>query len=225
MTQANPSNEIPLSGGRTNAGIVRIGNTVHRPMRLNSEFVQELLRHLHDNGCTFVPEPLGFDNKGREIVSYIEGDVPSELELYDDETLTNAAQIIRIYHNATRAFLLNSKLEVICHNDLSPCNFVFRNGLPVGIIDFDAAAPGLRVMDLAYAAWLWLDIGNNDINPREQKRRLELFSKAYGMNLTSVLKSIKQRQQMLVPEGQHSGNLAMAKWAKACYEWTNKNLC
>jgi Ser/Thr protein kinase RdoA (MazF antagonist) len=28
--------------------------------------------------------------------------------------------------------------ETVCHNDLSPCNFVFRDGSPVAMIDFDA---------------------------------------------------------------------------------------
>ena len=44
------SNEIPLSGGRTNIGVVRTGNTVHRPMHPNSEFVQELFQHLKQGG-------------------------------------------------------------------------------------------------------------------------------------------------------------------------------
>ncbi|WP_165504856.1 phosphotransferase [Rhizobium pisi] len=44
--------------------------------------------------------------------------------------------------------------EVVYHNDLSPCNFVFRQQIPVAIIDFDAASFGRRVYDLGYAAWL-----------------------------------------------------------------------
>ena len=111
-------------------------------MRPNSEFVQELLKHVYNQGCDFVPEPLGFDDKGREIVSFIEGDVPSELGFHDDNVLISASKMIRAYHDATRGFVATSKLEVICHNDLSPCSFVFREGKPIGIIDFDSVAPG-----------------------------------------------------------------------------------
>jgi hypothetical protein len=74
--------EAPLMGGRTNVGIVRIGKNVHRPTRPNSEFIQELLAHVRTQGCHFFPEPLGFDDKATEILSFIKGDVPSELGFY-----------------------------------------------------------------------------------------------------------------------------------------------
>jgi aminoglycoside phosphotransferase (APT) family kinase protein len=47
-----------------------------------------------------------------------------------------------------------ASIEVACHNDLSPCNTMFRNGQPVALTDFDPAAPGSRAFDLGYAAWL-----------------------------------------------------------------------
>jgi tRNA A-37 threonylcarbamoyl transferase component Bud32 len=225
MTRANALDEIPLSGGRVNVGVVRVENTLHRPMRPNSEFIQELLGHLRKNGCGFVPEPLGFDNKGREILSYIEGDVPRDLGMYDDETLMVAAKMIRTFHDAARGFLSDAKLEVICHNDLSPCNFVFRDGRPVGIIDFDAAALGSRTMDIGYAAWLWLDLGNDEVNVTEQKRRFELFLKSYGgINFNLVTKAMLSRQKMLMLEGERLGNSAMAAWVKESYGWTLEHL-
>jgi Ser/Thr protein kinase RdoA (MazF antagonist) len=220
----NPT-ETLLLGGRTNVGIVRIGNTVSRPSRPNSEFIQELLGHLHKNGCGFVPEPLGFDNKGREMLSYIEGDVPSDLGMYDDDSLATTAKMIRSYHDASRGFVTASKPEVICHNDLSPCNFVFREGKPVAMIDFDAAAPGSIAMDLGYAAWLWLDLGSDDFSVKEQQRRFELFLNAYGKNnLKLVKEAMLSRQKILMLEGKRLGNVAMAAWAENSYHWTIKDL-
>ena len=37
---------IALTGGRTTTGVVRIGNTVHRPISARAAFVHEVLRHL-----------------------------------------------------------------------------------------------------------------------------------------------------------------------------------
>ncbi|MFD1729234.1 phosphotransferase [Rhizobium viscosum] len=68
---------------------------------------------------------------------------------------------------------------MVCHNDLSPCNFVFSAGRPLAIIDFDSASPVPRMHDLGYAAWMWLDLGDDDIEPDLQRRRLTLFCKAY----------------------------------------------
>jgi serine/threonine protein kinase len=225
MNQENALDELPLLGGRVNVGVVRIGDRVHRPMRPNSEFVQELLGYVHCQGCNFVPRPLGFDNKGREMLSFIEGDVPSDLGVYDDDVLEAAAKMIRVYHDASKGFMLHPKLEVICHNDLSPCNFVFREGKPIAIIDFDAAAPGPVAMDLGYAAWLWLNLGDDDFSASEQQRRFNLFVEAYGeVNLKAVLEATLLGQKMLVAEGERLGKTAMTEWASHSYEWTLEHL-
>ena len=55
-----------------------------------------------------------------------------------------------------------------------PCNFVFRDGRPVGIIDFDAAAPGPRLRDVGYAIFLWLNLGSAVVLP-------EVFLKAVAV--------------------------------------------
>ena len=46
-----------------------------------------------------------------------------------------------------------SRPRSICHNDFAPYNLAFRDGLPVGAIDFEAASPGPRAWDLAYLAY------------------------------------------------------------------------
>jgi aminoglycoside phosphotransferase (APT) family kinase protein len=222
MTRAT-FDEIPLTGGRTNAGIVRIGSSVHRPPRPNSEFVQTFLAHLHERGFDAAPKPLGRDEKGREVLSFIEGDVPSDLGIYDDDVLVAAAKLIRAYHDASSGFIPH--FEIVCHNDLSPCNFVFREGKPVAIIDFDAAAPGSRVMDLGYVAWLWLNLGDEDVDGLQQQHRLQLFSSAYGEeNVEKVVEAILLRQTMLIYEGKRLGNTGLLEWAQSCQEWTIKNL-
>ena len=65
-----------LAGGRTSPGVVRIGNTVHRPVRRWTTTVHAVLRHLERAGFTEAPRVLGFDDAGREVLTYLQGRRP-----------------------------------------------------------------------------------------------------------------------------------------------------
>jgi len=47
--------EIPLAGGQQTPGVVRIGDTVRRPMGPNAPFDHELLRYLEEVGFDGAP--------------------------------------------------------------------------------------------------------------------------------------------------------------------------
>lgn len=228
VTQTRP-NETLLIGGRTTLGVVRVGDTVRRPLGSSSHFVSHLLRHLVVVGFDGVPRALGRDDQARDILTWIDGDVPSELSTHSDEVLAAAARLIRYYHDATAALVDSPAaravgIEVVCHNDLSPCNFVFRTGLPVAIIDFDAAAPGTRCRDLGYAAWLWLDLGNSELAAPEQIRRFRVFLDAYGSGPSDadVVSAMLDRQVQLASQGRTNGNPAMTQWADDCRAWVQR---
>jgi hypothetical protein len=69
--------EEQLAGGIANLGkVVRVGDTVRRPASAFTGSIVALLQHLHDVGFDHVPRPLGIDEQGREVWSFIEGDVP-----------------------------------------------------------------------------------------------------------------------------------------------------
>jgi len=189
--------------------------------------VRALLRHLEAAGFDGAPRYLGADESAREIYSYIPGVVPPELGEHDDKTLENAARLIRTYHDATALLFATPSaqkicIEVVCHNDLSPCNTVFRDGRPVALIDFDAAAPGSRSYDLGYAAWLWLDLGNPDRSAEEQVQRLRVFLAAYGSGPSEaeVIGAALERQAILIAEAKRTGNTATSDWAANCSRWT-----
>jgi len=62
------------------------------------------------------------------------------------------------------------------HGDADPDNCVVKDGLPVGFIDFDAAHPGPRIWDVAYAVYRFAPLPGPENpesfgTPREQGRR------------------------------------------------------
>jgi hypothetical protein len=190
-------------------------------VRNNSEFVRALLLYLTEVGFEGVPQFLGVDEQGRDSFSYLKGKVPADLGPFEDRVVVAAARLIRSYHDATVAFA--GSAEVVCHNDLSPCNAVFVSGIPVALIDFDAAAPGTRLWDLGYAAWLWLDIGNQEMSGHEQQRRLSLFVGAYDPELAieDVLETMLARQRSLMGD---PGDPDRSAWAADCFAWTRDEL-
>jgi Ser/Thr protein kinase RdoA (MazF antagonist) len=173
--------EIPLEGGRITPGVVRVGDTVRRPTNPNSPFVHELLLDLEKAGFDAAPRFLGIDERGREILSYREGWVPDNIRRsFADPVLEEAARLLRRYHDVTAGW---RGAEVVCHNDISPVNFLFDGDLPVSLIDFDLAAPGERLRDLAYGLFLWLALEDGGLPLRTQARRTHVFLNAYGMEV------------------------------------------
>ncbi|MFJ6789632.1 phosphotransferase [Streptomyces angustmyceticus] len=174
--------EIPLTGGRITEGVVRVGDTVRRPVGPHSPFVHRLLRHLADVGSDAAPRLLGIDPKGREILSFQQGATVTEFRARDwsPAQISAAAHLLRRLHDATAGTPVAGGEETVCHNDFSPPNVAFVDGLPVCAFDFDQAAPGPRTRDLAYAAWLWL-LGADIAAPLDhQLALLRTFLDAYG---------------------------------------------
>lgn len=132
------------------------------------------------------------------------------------------------------------KKAIVCHNDLSPCNFLFAGGtaeeLPNALIDWDAAAIGAPLDDLAYAAWLWLDLGNEDAEPRQSGERIERMLEAYllagsagaassppfrlpdGPEFLSRIRGQMQRVEKAVFPSEEQTN-ATRRWAASCESW------
>jgi hypothetical protein len=94
--------ETSLLGGRLTPGIVRVGNTVHRPPKGNATFVHDLLLFLENQGFRYAPRFLGTDEQSRDILSYLEGQTrPDSGSGLADDLLLQAARVIRIYHDIT----------------------------------------------------------------------------------------------------------------------------
>jgi Ser/Thr protein kinase RdoA (MazF antagonist) len=217
--------ETPFSGGRITEGVVRVENTVRRPRQANAELVRRLLGRLEELGLELAPRYRGIDEQGREMFSFLEGDVPDELDAgYSDATLVAAARLIRRFHDATAGSPLAVGCEVVCHGDLSPCNAVFRGDMPVALIDFDNAAPGKRLDDLGYALFLWLNVGTDGPSPAEQARRIRVFCEAYRVPAgAGIVAAISSAVAANVERLRQEGRRADVEWWQAQLDWVEQH--
>lgn len=192
--------EQELTGG--NSGPVhRIGDEVLRPAGVWTPAVHRLLEVLVSAGVPGVPTPRGLTDDGRERVGFVPGIVPQypmPRWIWDERVLVDAALLLRRLHDATADRLeelpgpwrsaTREPVEVIRHHDFAPYNLVFDDGRLAGVIDFDFAAPGPRLWDLAYLAYRLVPLsGAEDVGDGfdEQTRlgRLSVLFEAYGLPL------------------------------------------
>jgi hypothetical protein len=192
--------EHVLHGGTANRGlVVRVGDTVRRPLRRTSPATHALLRHLADVGFEGAPRFLGVDDRGREVLTFLPGTpvVPPYPDwALTDGALASVAHLLRAYHRAVSTFDPSPYRwppsppgayteGLVGHNDLNLDNVVFRGGRAVALIDFDLAAPGSRLWDVACAARLWVPLRPDDtVDDARRGRalaRLRLFVDSYGV--------------------------------------------
>lgn len=202
--------------------ITRIGEYVHRPVGRWTKQVHTFLQYLRAQGFMSAPLPIGFDEYGREIVSFVPGktsDYPLTPNAASTNALISAAKLLRRYHDTSQNFLnevatinqdwmlpCRDPQEVICHGDFAPYNICFNGENAVGMIDFDAAHPGPRIWDIAYALYRFAPFTNPQNEDgfgkiEDQISRAEIFCKAYGLDYksgTSITDLIIVRLQELV---------------------------
>jgi hypothetical protein len=194
--------EVILAGGNVST-VVRVGDTVRRATGPWTPAVHELLHHLEAVGFEHSPRVLGFDEQGREVLTFIEGETVGDTHpwpawAWSDDTLRQAGHILRDYHEAVRDFRpAGTRVwrtttgtigpgEVVGHHDLAPYNVVHRDGRIVGIIDWDFAAPARPEWDLAFSVWTFAPIHTPALvaelgAPCDTERRIDLLTDAYGL--------------------------------------------
>ena len=202
--------EVPFVGGNLNDA-TRVGDTVRRRAGPWTPAVHALLRFLENAGFE-APRARGMDEKGREILEYIDGDVhpgwpdPAPDWVMDDDRLAAGARLLRRYHDLVEGFVpptdprwrfvAPTAHEIICHNDWGPWNALFRERRLAVMLDWDMAGPGTRLWDLANSGYAWVPLfsGSRELEIEEQARRLRLFCDAYGLSdRTSLLDVLKER--------------------------------
>lgn len=195
-----PEREEVLTGGNVSA-VARVGDTVRRDTGPWTPAVHALLRHLEGVGFDGAPRVLGIDGRGREVLSYIPGDVPDRAspEVVTEQILARIGRLLGRYHEAASGFELPAGVSwhhpalpggrtVVCHNDISPGNTVFCDGLPVAFLDWDLASPAPAAWDLAHVAWQFVPLSddagcarNGWSSPPDRALRLRILCDAYGL--------------------------------------------
>jgi hypothetical protein len=202
--------EIPLAGGDVTEGVVRVGDTVRRPVGPHSPLVHALLTHLESAGFEGAPRFLGIDGSGREVLSYIDGEVagrPRPPWIADETRLASVGRLVRAYDDAAASFtpppgtLPGTKPaeppgippapayppELIGHVDITPENVVFRNGRAYALIDFDLARPATRADEMFNAMLWWAPLFDpRDVDPLlrhvDVPRRARILADGYGLS-------------------------------------------
>jgi hypothetical protein len=192
-----------LTGGVANAGqVTRVGSHVLRPSNAHTPSIHRFLTSLRRAGFDGASEPVGVDDQGRERLVFIEGDVPVAPYpgwAQSDRALASITDLMRHLHDAARAFDQTTSTwsremadpmggPIICHNDVCLENVVFREGEAAGFLDFDFAAPGRPVYDLAQMARMCVPI-DDDVNaarlgwgPVNHPARLRLVADVYDLD-------------------------------------------
>ncbi|MHA7984425.1 phosphotransferase [Rathayibacter sp. CAU 1779] len=183
------SPEIPLEGGNASSFVVRTGETVRKPWTTSTESVQRLLEHLHARVGELVPEPLGKDAQGRQVLEFIPGtEAMDELPL-DAADVERVGASIRRLHEAASSFprrdtdrwttaMRRPGDELVCHNDLAPWNLI-RSPERWTFIDWDGAGPTTAIADLAYAARAFAQL-DQDHDLHHSIPLLRAFLDGYG---------------------------------------------
>lgn len=177
-----------------------------------------MLSHLQAAGFERAPRPLGLDEHGREVLSYLPGEtvgasLPWPPWVHSEEALSQVAVWLRDYHAAVASFRPAHDAVwreggrwrpglIIGHNDAAPYNACWADGRVVGFFDWDFAALVTAEWDLAFTAFAWVPLHARHVVEREgfraleqRPRRLKLFLDAYGWEgpMTTFIATVQAR--------------------------------
>ncbi|MFE3855032.1 phosphotransferase [Streptomyces griseorubiginosus] len=193
-----------LVGGMANAGaVVRRGAVVERPAPATAPALHGYLRALGEHGFDGAPGPVRLTADGREQLTFIPGDValpPFPRWAMTESALRSVGALLRRLHDTSATVAVDPDVDwprsmadpeggtMLCHNDVCPENVVFRDGHAVALIDFDLAAPGRAVWDLAMTARYWVPmldpVSAAVLHPADLDvpTRLRILADGYGLS-------------------------------------------
>jgi len=214
--------EVPLTGGTSTPGVVRVGGTVRRPVKPDADFVHGLLEHFEATGFAGAPRFRGIDSKNRAILTYIPGFAPPHNGYrLSEEGVRAGARLLRDVHDLTADSRFAAGSEVACHPNLSQPNFVFRDMTPFAIIDWDGTAPGERLANFGDFLWAFVHPAVYDDEDGLAARMLQVAVDAYcwtgGGVVDSMLTAVRGFQDVV------RGDPGAMKWGAAELAYMERN--
>lgn len=203
-----PEPAVPLLGGDVTEGLVRVGDTVRRPVSDASPRVRRVLDFLQSAGFQGAPRFLGIDGIGRDTLSFVPGDAagrPWPRRVADESSAISVARLVRAYDDAVQPLgvpdwahahdaadplgcpgSIAGPATFLAHMDITPENVVFRDGTAVALIDFDLLRPATRAEEVAnLLLWwgAWMPVTDRDPVMRgvDAASRAAVLVDAYGL--------------------------------------------
>ena len=217
--------EEVLAGGN-NAVVVRLGDTVRKPWTRATPYVHAFLQHLREKKVEAVPEVLGRDDEGRQVLAWVPGVQGLEAPPMTLDELHRLGGIVRALHDASEDFvppadavwdvaITPDGADLVCHQDLAPWNLI-RDGDTWTFIDWDAAAPGTRLWDLAYVAQSFAPLLAGG-DPAVDGPRLRAVADGYGLDaagraaLPAKLAERTRAMFLLLQDGSRTGAMPWSR--------------
>src|SRR3954451_8103624 len=227
--------EESLPGGNT-TGAVLIGDVIHKRASPWTPTVHAVLRHLEEAGFDGAPRPLGFDDQGREMLTFMPGQTIGDQMPWPewsraDSMLIQVGRWVRRVHDLTADFtppaderwFTGARMRpgfIVGHQDAAPYNAVVDGDRLVGFCDWDIAGPSTPEFDLAFALLPWVPLASppegtalSDDEIEERSRRLHLVLDAYGYDddrhvFAAVVPQRARRQAELIRRMADAGDAA-----------------
>jgi hypothetical protein len=197
--------EVRLRGGNV-AGAVRVGDTVRRATGPWTPAVHALLDYLAAR-VPHVPRVLGRDDRGREVLTYLPGQViDPQTQSASARQIASVVSWTRAFHAAVAGFSHPGPWRyfpvpgatLIGHNDIAPYNVCFDGEQVAGVFDWDLAGPSTPLLELAFIAWNFVPLWRPD-DAAHAAKRLQVIAAAYGgPDAHSILRAVPPRIQAML---------------------------
>ncbi|MCE0537271.1 phosphotransferase [Kineosporia rhizophila] len=218
-----------------------MGDTVRRPWRSYTAPTHAFLAHLAKTAPGIAPVPVGQDERGREVLSWMPGDValpPFPAWSFTDQYLSSLGRLLRRLHDAAEGWqppagsVWNTELadpeggSIIVHADICPENIVAHDGSAAAVLDWEFAAPGRPLWDVVSTARLCVpfthpsrhDPSVPPMDMAEMRRRLLVFLAGYGLSeedrraFPRVVDQRRQAGELFVLGRVAAGQTAFGRW-------------
>jgi Phosphotransferase enzyme family len=209
----------PVPGAGLRPGrVVRVGDSVRRAAGPWSSSVQGVLRFLREQGVSVVPEPLGTDSAGREVLAFIEGrdqGWPFIPEILSDDGAERLGALAERLRAALRRYPCPADArwqfaegppgpgQAVQHGDLGPWNLLWSSdGQVAGVLDWELAGPASPLYDTGYLAWFTVPLMDDDRarargfpRPPDRTARLNAFARGTQLPAGDVVRAALRAQQ------------------------------